>query len=157
MITEQHQQHWLRDLGLLTQPRSEKPETGGNTNGYTKTTRDAYCRLTREQTQKLIEYVTPHAQRYLMFAEKIYDETPKELLTDPNGNVMKWLTFRKLVEDIRRGKDKNVGQKKYTLIRMLNAGHSIDQIIEKHPHISKKYAQEIIRQIKKAREDNVNQ
>jgi hypothetical protein len=157
MITEQHQQHWLRDLGLLTQPRRETPETGGNKNGRTKTKREAYCRLTREQTQKLIEHVTPQAQRYIMHADQIYDATPKELLTDDNGNVMKWLTFRKLVENIRSGRDGTAGQKKYTLIRMLNAGHSIDQIIDKHPHISKKYAQEIIRQIKKAREDNVNQ
>lgn len=158
MMIDQHQQHWLRDLGLLTQPERETPKpNGGNRNGYTKTPRPAYCRLTKDQMQKLIEYVTPHAQTYLMHADKIYDATPIELLTDNNGNVMKWLTFRKVVENIRKGKEVTDGQKKYILIRMLNAGHSVDQIIEKHPHISKKYAQEITRRIKQAREDNVSQ
>lgn len=157
MITEQHQQHWLRDLGLLTQPARETPEHERSKNGRTKTPRQAYCRLTREQMQKLIEYVTPDARSYMIHIEKIYDATPKELLTDDNGNVLKLLTLKKLAEDIRYGRDKKDGQKKYILIRMINAGCSIEQIIEKHPYVSKKYAQEIIRQVKKAREDNVSQ
>lgn len=151
MITEQYQQHWLRDLGLLTQPARETPEPERSKNGRTKTQRQAYCRLTREQMQKLIEYVTPDAQRYLMHANQIYDATPPELLTDPSGNVMKWLTFRKLVEDIRKGRDKTAGHKKYAIIRMINSGQSIEQIIEKHPNISKKYVQEIVRELRKAR------
>lgn len=153
-MNQSAQQHWLRDLGLLTQPVRETPEPERSKNGVTKTKREAYCRLTKDQMQRLIEHVTPHAQRYLMHAEQIYDSTPKELLTDDNGNVMKLLTFKKLTEDIRQGRDKKDGQKKYILIRMLNAGRSIEQIIEKHPYISKKYAQEIIRQIKQARANN---
>lgn len=156
-MNQSAQQHWLRDLGLIIQPRRETPESERSKNGVTKTKREAYCRLTKDQMQKLIEYATPHAQTYLMHADKIYDATPPELLTDGNGNIMKWLTFRKVVENIRKGKEVTDGAKKYILIRMINAGHSVDQIIEKHPHISKKYAQEIIRQIKKAREDNVSQ
>lgn len=148
------QHHWLRDLGLLTQPRRETPEPERSKNGVTKTKREAYCRLTKDQTQKLIEHVTPQAQTYQMHADQIYDATPPELLTDDNGNVMKWLTFRKVVENIRKGKEVTDGAKKYIVIRMINAGHSIDQIIEKHKHISKKYAQEIMRQIKQARADN---
>lgn len=151
MITEQHQQHWLRDLGLLTQPARETPEPERSKNGRTKTQRQAYCRLTREQMQKLIEYITPHAQSYIVTAQQIYKMTPNELLTDTNGNVMKWLTFRKLVEDIRKGRDKTAGHKKYAIIRMINSGQSIEQIIEKHPNISKKYVQEIVRELRKAR------
>ena len=156
-MNQSAQQHWLRDLGLLTQPVREKQESERSKNGVTKTKREAYCRLTKDQMQRLIEHVRPHAQTYLMHADKIYDATPPELLTDNNGNVMKWLTFRKVVENIRKGKEVTDGAKKYIIIRMLNAGHSVEQIIDKHPHISKKYAQEIIRQIKKAREDNVGQ
>lgn len=157
MITEQHQHHWLRDLGLLTQPVREKTEPQRNGNVVTKTKREAYCRLSKDQMQRLIEHVTPQAQSYLIHAEKMYDATPKELLTDDNGNVLKLLTFKKLTEDIRCGRDKKDGQKKYILIRMINAGCSIEQIIEKHPYISKKYAQEIIREIKQARAENDNQ
>ena len=151
MITEQHQQHWLRDLGLLTQPARETTEPERSKHWRTKTPRQAYCRLTREQMQKLIEYITPHAQSYIVTAQQIYKMTPNELLTDTNGNVMKWLTFRKLVEDIRKGRDKTAGHKKYAIIRMINSGQSIEQIIEKHPNISKKYVQEIVRELRKAR------
>lgn len=153
-MNQSAQQHWLRDLGLLTQPVRETPEPERSKNGVTKTKREAYCRLTKDQTQKLIEHVTPQAQTYQMQADQIYDATPQELLTDNSGNIMKWLTFRKVVENIRKGKEVTDVAKKYILIRMLNAGHSIEQITEKHPHISKKYAQEIIRQIKQARTDN---
>lgn len=145
------QHHWLRDLGLITQPVRETPKPERSKNGVTKTPRPAYCRLTKDQMQKLIEFVKPHAQRYLMHADQIYDATPTELLTDQNGNVMKWLTFRKLVEDIRKGRDKTAWHKKYAIIRMINSGHSIEQIIEKHPNISKKYVQEIVRELRKAR------
>lgn len=156
-MNQSAQQHWLRDLGLITQPARETPEPERSKNGRTKTPRQAYCRLTREQMQKLIEYVTPHAQRYLMHADQIYDATPTELLTDKNGNIMKWLTFRKLIEDIRRGTDGKAGQSKYIIIRMFNSGDTAEQIIEKHPNISKKYVQEIVRQLKKARKENVSQ
>lgn len=156
-MNQSAQHHWLRDLGLLTQPARETPDPERSKNGRTKTPRQAYCRLTKDQMKKLIEHVTPHAQLYQMYADQIYDTTPPELLTDKNGNIMKWLTFRKLVEDIRKGRDKIAGHKKYAIIRLINSGHSIEQIIEKHPYVSKKYAQEIIRQIKKSREDNVSQ
>lgn len=156
-MNQSAQQHWLRDLGLIIQPVRETPKPERSKNGVTKTPRPAYCRLTKDQMQKLIEFVKPHAQRYLMHAHQIYDATPQELLIDDDGNIMKWLTFRKMVENIRKGKAGTARQKKYILIRMLNAGHSIKQIIEKHPYISKKYAQEIIRQIKQSRAENDNQ
>ena len=81
-MNQSAQHHWLRDLGLLIQPRPETPEPERSKNGRTKTPRQAYCRLTREQMQNLVEYVTPHAQSYIMTAQQIYNTTPKGLLTD---------------------------------------------------------------------------
>lgn len=156
-MNQSAQQHWLRDLGLITQPVRETAEPERSKNGRTKTPRQAYCRLSKDQMQKLIEHIKPIANSYQTYAEQIYESTPIELLTSTNGNVMKWLTFRKLIENIRRGIDATTRQKKYIIIRMINAGRSIDQIIEKHPDISKKYAQEIIRQIKQARAENDHQ
>ena len=92
-----------------------------------------------------------------MHAHQIYDATPQEFLIDDDGNIMKWLTFRKMVENIRKGKSGTARQKKYIIIRMLNAGHSVEQIIDKHPHISKKIRAGNNTTNKKAREDNVSQ
>lgn len=157
-MNQSAQQHWLRDLGLLTQPAREKQESERSKHGRTKTPRQAYCRLTREQMQKLIEYITPHAQSYIVTAQQIYKMTPNELLTDTNGNPMKWYSFLRLIENIRKPCDtEKPEQKKYTIIRLMTAGCTVSEITNKHTHISKKYAKEIIRQIKKEREGNVSQ
>lgn len=158
MITEQHQQHWLRDLGLLTQPARETTEPKRSKHGRTKTPRQAYCRLTREQMQKLIEYITPHAQSYIVTAQQIYKMTPNELLTDTNGNPMKWYSFLRMIENIRKPcETEKPEQKKYTIIRLMTAGLSASEITNKHPNISEKYAKDIIRELKKSENVNVSQ
>ena len=62
------------------------------------------CHLPDEKKSALLDYIKTNLMDYSITVTKAFDDIDQALITDQNGERISWFYFKKLVEDIRRGR-----------------------------------------------------
>lgn len=58
----------------------------------------------RKKKSALLDYIKSNLMDYSMTVTKAFDDIDQALITDQNGERISWFYFKKLVEDIRKGR-----------------------------------------------------